>query len=576
MKVRATLTFSDWTAMGGGWGRSGACRLFEQIRIAGITDLYWRVFNGGLAMYPSKVAEVQGRQVYESVQANNEYPFSTRPMHYLRDIDFQSYDAVADAAELAEEFGINLHLWYTIYEDAHGTAVQSQYNIDNPQYWHMDRDGRSYAGTFDWFYPEIRDQKLAIVDELVAYPAKGIMLDFVRHNATSSGDAAGIHRFGYNTEIRAAFKEAHGTDPMDLRADDATWLAFKTEIQTSLVREIRERMDASATCKELSLMLWPVNSLPWTCLDVPTLTQEGLVQLLSGFSITYSRSPDEARHQWDVLNQQCKSSDTILMPGLNAYWGITNEQVDVFAEAADDVGAPGIFLHEADSLTRYNITSSIRAINTERPRYTRGLKALRVEDGIETSDIPWDSAPVYDDFLYHYGKSPTEEPSEKTSVQFVYTNEALIVRFECEDHDMAAALAPVEPNSQSQYYIDVLRHRSPYFELNTFNVIVDPTHRKLDFYQFGVTPKGELISAMYIDENWSAPWSGEVTTEENKWIGLVVIPFTSVDSSAPQPGDTWGINLIRGIRSKAEINMWVPLTDPQTCPYDLVHLEFME
>ncbi|MDP6503544.1 MAG: hypothetical protein QF886_08005, partial [Planctomycetota bacterium] len=436
--MRAISTFTDWTAMSGCWGRTGVCRIFEQLRIAGIRDVYWRVFNGGLAMYPSRVAEAQGRQVYDFVVAHDEYPFSNRPVHYVREVDFNRYDSLPDAFEVAEEFGINLHLWYSIYEDEHGRAYQSKLNADLPHCRHTDREGRQYSGTFDWYYPEIRDYKLAIIDELLAYPAKGIMLDLVRHNATASADANGIHRFGYNPEIRAAFKEAHGADPLELTADDPEWLAFKTEIRTSLIREIRHRMDRRGNALELSLMLWPLDYLPWACIDVPALTGEGAVQMLAGFSLTYSMSPDEARLHMDVLKRQCGGEDVLIMPGLSSYGGLTSDHVDVFAQAAEEAGAPGVMLYEADSLVKFDITPAVRVINAGRPRYKRSLQAGRVA----AADAPWDTVPVFDDFLYHFGQNPDEVPSERTSVRLAFNDEALMIRFECDDRDMAAALAP--------------------------------------------------------------------------------------------------------------------------------------
>ena len=305
-------------------------------------------------------------------------------------------------------------------------------------------------------------------------------------------------------------------------------------------------------------------------------TAEGAVQLLAGFSITYSLGPDEARHQYRALEDQCRGDDVLLLPGLNSYGGLTGVHMDTFAEAAEDAGAQGMMLYEADSLVRFNTTPSVRAINLGRSRYRRVLKARRVADLVRPDDIPWELAPMFDDFLFHFGKTQNGLPSEKTSVRLAYNSEALFVEFACEDRDMASALAPPEPDPQHQYYLDVLRHRSPYFERNTFNVLVDPSYSGRDFYQFGLTPNGEQVSGMFIDENWQAPWSGWVKADDHTWSGAFVIPFSSLQCAAPGPGDVWGANLIRGVRRTDEIDMWVPLAGQQTCPYELGRLEFLE
>ena len=378
MHIRAVCTFTDWTAFAGCWGKAGVCRVFEELRIAGVRDVYWRVFNGGLAMYPSRVAEIQTPAVYDAWLAANCYPYSNRPVHYLREIDFSRFDPIAVAIDVAEEFGIRLHLWWSLYEDEHGRPFRNRLNAEHPEYWHTDREGRAYSGTFDWFYDDVREYKLAIADELAQYPIAGLLLDFVRHNATPSADRRGVHRFGYNPEVRDAFRRTHGTDPLNLPADDDVWLAFKRDVRTSLVREIRERVDAAENSRELSLMLWPVNYPRWCCLDVPALTGESSVQMLTAMSLSYSVRPEEAAHHLSVLRAQCRSARVDILPGIAAYNGLQACHVESFVEAAEEAGASGAMLYEADALAKSGLTTAVRAVNLGTPNYGRLLTACRV------------------------------------------------------------------------------------------------------------------------------------------------------------------------------------------------------
>ena len=572
MHIRAISTLTDWTARAGCWGKAGVCRIFEELRIAGIRDVYWRAFNGGLAMYPSRVAEVQGPQVYDAYIKHGSYPFANRPVHYLREIDFTRYDAIADAVEAADELGVNLHLWYSIYEDEHGPAFQCVFNREHPEYWHMDREGRGYTGTLDWFFEEVREYKLAVVDELLAYPLKGLLLDLVRHNATASADRDGVHRFGYNPQIREAYQEAHGADPLDLPPDDADWLAFKTEVRTSLIREVRERMDRTDTCRELSLMLWPVDYAQWACFDVPSLTAEGSIQMITASSLPYSFRPEEARVQYEAVEAQTNDDRVAILPGIMAYNGLSGAHVDDFVAAAEEAGAPGVMLYEADALVRLGLTPTVRAINAGKATYRRELTATRVSD--DDTEIDWATVPVFDDFLFHFGPKPEPTPSEKTSVQLAYNSRDLIVRFACEDHDMEAVLAPIEENAQHQYYVNALGQRSPYYDQNSFSVLLDPEHSHEDFYQLGATPRNERTAATFVDETWNAEWASTIDVTATGWTGVIHVPFASLRRAAPQPDDRWGINLLRGIRGLNEISIWFPISGQKPCSNELGHLRF--
>ncbi len=576
MEIRTTTTFSDWTALAGTWDRAGVCRVFEALRIAGIRHVYWRVFNGGLAMYPSRVAEIQGRQCYEAYVRNNDYPFTNRPLQYLREIDFGRFDPLPAALEAAEEFGIRLHLWYTIYEDEHGLPYRSRFCAEHPQWWHTDREGRRYSGTFDWFFDEVRAYKLAIVEELLQYPVAGLMLDFVRHNATASADSSGVYRFGYNPEVRRAFQERGGADPLNLPPDDPDWMAFRREINTSLVREIRERMHRTGRPLDLALMLWPVDYARWACLDVRALCAENAVQLLSLFGLTYSMRPREARDHYAAGRAQAPDPRVLVLPGMEVYNGVRGPQIDRYAEAAEQAGAPGIVLHEADALVRYNCTSAVRAINLGRPNYKRGLKAARLSAPDPGSPEQWARQPLFKEFLLHFGQSAADVPSESTEVQLGYTDRELVVRFRCADRRMEAALAPPAPNHQNQYYVDALRHRAPYFDLNSFCLMLDPSRACEDYFLFSVTPRQEKSNAAYIDEDWSCDWSAEVTAGPDGWSGLLRIPFAALGCPPPGAGDTWGINLVRGIAGAGEKAIWFPIEGSKVCPHELGRLKFLD
>jgi len=573
VNIRALCTFCDWTALGGAWGKPGLYSILDQMKVAGITEVYIRAFNGGLACYPSKVAQVQDRYGYDEWKKMQLYPQPTMSVEYLRVMDFHEYDPILDAVKAAEEFGIKLYIWYSMYEDDHGGAFLGQFARERPQFWQMDREGRSYSGTLDFFYDEVRQHKLAVVDELLAYGAEGLMLDFVRHNACPSADGNGVHRMGYNPEIRAHFKGKHGVDPIDLPADDPTWLAFKTDIQTSFVREISRKLHSTSPGKELSLMLWPVDNKKWLCLDVPELSAEGHIQMATSMSIKYSIRPQEGVDMYHCLRSQVDTAKTKVVPGICCYDGNYPDLVDDYVERAEAEGVDDMMLYESDAVLRSKLMMTIRSMNLGEPKYKRVLKAARVSTG-STLDIDWSCVPDYADFLFNSGVKAEQIPSEMTSVKIAYTDRELVFRFTCHDSNMPAALAPQVEQPEKQYYLDVLGSRTFYYYVNSFNIFIDPQHSHQDYIHLGVSPANERSQHAYSDEEWNEDWKSSVTAESDKWVGTITTPFDSLGVRAPSPGDRWGINPLRGIRAKEETNIWFYILWSLPFPDDMGHLEF--
>ena len=92
-----------------------------------------------------RVAQVQDRAGYDEWIRQQAYPQETMSSLYLREVDFNRYDPLPDAVEAAAEFGVNLHLWYTIFEDDHGGPFLCRFAQDHPAYWQMARDGSTFA-----------------------------------------------------------------------------------------------------------------------------------------------------------------------------------------------------------------------------------------------------------------------------------------------------------------------------------------------------------------------------------------------------------------------------------------------
>jgi len=534
MQINALVSFNDWGHLAGTWGPQGIRRIMEYASDAGIKKLYWRMFGGGSANYPSKVASVlTGRY------------------------DFTKWDHPKDAVEIAREFGIEIHAWYTHYEESHGgimvgeTGVSddntSAIGVNNIDYVQTDRNGRKYFGTVDFFYDEIYDYKMKIMDEIIAYGFDGILLDYARHNGNPSCNAeTGISRFGYNPEIVAAFKEKTGKDAFEIDPADEEWLRFKSEPHLRLVRETHKKMKAANSNAELSLMLWPVEYFTWGAIDVPTMTEEGLIDMLTAMSTKYTYHPREAKAQIEALKANTKSDKVRFMPGLCCYNFMSVNGLENFVKAVEDLGVEEVMMYESPSIVADKLMFSIGNINHGVPNYKRELKATKVD-----GEVDWTKVPVYDDFLVMKGN--TDKPENKTSFQIAYDSQNIYVKFYCEDKHPESILPTV--HNYENFYMNELGPRHYWGDWDSFNIFLDAHYSNEDFYHFKVEPDGLMAQQTRIDNEWEGKWNADVEIDSKGWGGVMTIPLSTMDVEKP---GKMRINIVRTLREKpAEVSSGV-------------------
>ncbi len=181
-------------------------------------------------------------------------------------------------------------------------------------------------------------------------------------------------------------------------------------------------------------------------------------------------------------------------------------------------------------------------------------------------DAAWKSATMLSDFVQ---REPVEGSpvSERTEVRIVTDGEALYV---------AAWLYDRQPQliAPSEKIRDVTLTNSDYFAF-----ILDTYHDKQNGFLFGTTPSGVEHDAQIIREgegggvfsagqnraqagslggvnqNWDASWTVKTTQDSLGWYAEFRIPFSTIryGSGATQ---TWGLNIMRGIRRLNEEALW--------------------
>jgi hypothetical protein len=544
MKISTISTYTDWANLHGTDGYLGTERLMDWLKVAHIDTLYVRAFNGGQATYPSKVATPQvGRESNLWKIGEGGGVISRK---FYQHVDFSRVDQLEMAVKLGRARGISVHAWFTLCEEDHGGGHMSAFGAKT----HLrktDRDGRSYEGTADFFFPEVQKYKLALVDEMLERDIDGILLDFVRCNATPNGDPDGYNRFGYNPEIRAAFKSEHGADPLDLSKSDKRWLSFKRAYVSDFVRKIKSKLGK----KPVSIMAIPdVDNANWLCLDLPNLTRDGTVSHVMAFGMSYNPSPKRVAQDFKNLRRQVKGKATVAA-GTQSYDNdpVDPEALEAAIAGAKDAGAKQFVIYEADSLVGERFLTSVRAIHLGAERRSRDIAVASIAGKPKPAD--WKKARLHSGFFTAIGPD-RERPAGKTSFCVLRGPKSLFFRIiaEGEQGEIDAGFARAK-----KVYIDWLGEKH-WSLTDRAHVFLDPAAGRRDFAHFIVTRQGKTLQGKRADSEWTCKWTGAAQQlSPRRWEALFEIPFAAL-GNAPKKGDRWGFQIIREQATEKEASSW--------------------
>ena len=181
---------------------------------------------------------------------------------------------------------------------------------------------------------------------------------------------------------------------------------------------------------------------------------------------------------------------------------------------------------------------TLRAISArEEPPVLDGV----LDDGI------WRLAPIASDLIQNDPKAG-EPATEKTTFQVVYDDEALYIGVQCFDSEPSL----IEPR---------LSRRDYYIRRDELSVVIDPHHDHQSGYYFNIGPSGwkhdgVLYADASADRNWDGVWELKTSVHDQGWSAEYRIPYHVLRFS-PGESQTWGINVIRVIDRKWEVDHWV-------------------
>jgi uncharacterized lipoprotein YddW (UPF0748 family) len=231
-------------------------------------------------------------------------------------LDYAAFDSLAAATAYGHEIGLKIWAWVTINEDDHGWGWPSEFTKAHPQFRWVRRDGRPYHSQLSFAFDEVRQYKLALLEELLAYPIDGVFLDWIRTGDirdNPQNTPEGIADYGYEAPNVEAFKKRHGVDPHSVAVDDERWARVRAEPQTRFMRAARELLKARRPGLPLAVMVghpWHyrgaidriAGNLRGLLMDVGAWAREGLID--AAVAAGYYRDGGTPAGAWQELRKE--------------------------------------------------------------------------------------------------------------------------------------------------------------------------------------------------------------------------------------------------------------------------------
>lgn len=246
--LSSPLTHSDWMLKkdGPAWGPAGVRHMLTRCRDFGFDKIFWRCYDCGRSTYHSTLIEPFRWSDHDEVyQYSPGYipPPDADTMARCERLDYYAFDTLQAAVEIGHELGLEVHGWLSLNEDDHGLGWPSRFSRQHPECRWVRRSGQPYRSQLSFAFPEVRQYKLGLVREVLAYGVDGIFLDWIRTGDirdNPQADADGNADFGYEQPNLAAFRETYGLEARQVAPDDPRWVALAAAPITQFMREFRD------------------------------------------------------------------------------------------------------------------------------------------------------------------------------------------------------------------------------------------------------------------------------------------------------------------------------------------------
>jgi uncharacterized lipoprotein YddW (UPF0748 family) len=346
--------------------------MLDACKESGWSHIYWRVFDAGVSTYKSKLlragdkaepdnyfaptneADLAIRQKFSPLTSER----SAEVLQKLAAMDYSTFDSLAAAIDYGHKIGLKIHAWATINEDDHGWGWPSEFAKAHHQFCWVRRDGTPYRSQLSFAFPQVREYKLALIEELTNnYDIDGLFLDWIRTGDVRDNpqtDPAGVADSGYEQPNIAAFKKKYNFDPHDVPNDDDRWVRLRAEPQTEFMRAVRALVNKYKKSLPIAVMVghpWhyrglldPIDgNLRGLLLDVATWAREHLID--AAVPAGYYRPGGDATKAFESLAKETAGHCDVWY---YAWVPNTPEEFNRDFDAAHRFGAERILFWEAD------------------------------------------------------------------------------------------------------------------------------------------------------------------------------------------------------------------------------------
>lgn len=370
----APLTHSDWMLKPGiEWGPEGVRHVLDACKACGWSRIYWRALDGGRALYHSRLlrpggkwdedsfwspAHEQDRPIAAKFSGNLSEEKREALLAKFATLDYAHFDPLAEAVRYGRKIGISIHAWVSINEDDHGWGLISEFSRTHPQFrWHR-RDGSGYRSQLSFAFEEVRNYKLAILDEILSnYDVDGLFLDWIRTGDVRDNpqtDPQGVANSGYEQPLIEQFRRQFDLDPGQVENGDPRWVGVRAEPQTTFMRAARQLVRNRRGSLAMSVLVahpWhyrglmdPIDgNLRGLLLDLRGWAREGLID--AAVAAGYYRPGGTPLKAYRALTQETEQKVEIWT---YAWVPNTVQQFQQDAALARRVGAREMLLWEAD------------------------------------------------------------------------------------------------------------------------------------------------------------------------------------------------------------------------------------
>jgi len=366
--------------------------MLDQCKACGWSIIHWRVFDAGRATYRSKLLKPMGRgetdsfwtpQSEEDRKLWEKYTAGMTPEkraeieRRMNALDYSTFDTLAAAVEYGHKIGLKIYAWASINEDDHGWGWPSEFAKAHPEYRWTRRDGRKYHSQLSFAFPEVRQYKLGLIEELLGYDIDGLYLDWIRTGDVRDNpqnDPKGVADYGYEEPNVAGFKKEFSVDPGEIDAGDERWVRHRAAPQTQFMRDARKLVRSKKPGAPLVTMVghsWHYRghvdridgNLRGLLLDVKTWADEGLID--AALAAGYYRDGGTPEMAWKALKDETGGKVDVWT---YAWVPQTVADFDRDANLATSLGAKHVLFWEADYIDDRANAAELKAAMTKRAR----------------------------------------------------------------------------------------------------------------------------------------------------------------------------------------------------------------